>query len=224
VQSCAGIGFDNISSLASFVACQAIPVFQHTARSASFTISVYPYMWCAQMIKAVFKGPAADLIIAEMDSVGSMDVMGSPAGPRESSKSFNRLVNNNGSSGNSGSMTPTWRNGSWQASPSTGRGSGLGRRSSAGADRLSSMQDYLSSGQQQVVSNMLHVRALVKASRARLEQQRTHEFLNACSAGNLEYMRSVSDGSDETFVHAFLDFMQFGRACMYRTGRGRTGG
>lgn len=149
------------------------------------------------MIKAAFKGPAADRIIAEMDSLGSMDIMGSPAGPRESGRSFNRLVNNNGSSSSSGSsMTPTWRNGSWQASPSTGRGSGLGRRSSAGGDRISSMQDYLSSGQQQVVSNMLHVRALVKASRARLEQQRTHEFLNACSAGNLEYMRSVSDDSD----------------------------
>jgi hypothetical protein len=59
-------------------------------------------------------------------------------------------------------------------------------------DRLRELQQTLSSGQQQVVSNLLRVRALVKASQARMEQQRTHEFLNACSAGNLEHMRTVS--------------------------------
>lgn len=58
--------------------------------------------------------------------------------------------------------------------------------------RLAEMQQYLSSGQQQVVSNLLCVRSLVKASRARMEQQRTHEFLHACSSGNLGHMRSVS--------------------------------
>jgi hypothetical protein len=42
-----------------------------------------------------------------------------------------------------------------------------------------------------VVSNLLRVRSLVKASRARLEEQRTHEFLNACSSGDLERMRTV---------------------------------
>lgn len=65
---------------------------------------------------------------------------------------------------------------------------------SPGSDRLRELQQYLSSGQQQVVTNLLRVRALVKASRARMEQQRTHEFLNACSAGNLEHMRAVSVG------------------------------
>eukprot|EP00878_Enallax_costatus_P040551 GHUV01046859.1.p1 GENE.GHUV01046859.1~~GHUV01046859.1.p1 ORF type:complete len:405 (+),score=62.50 GHUV01046859.1:907-2121(+) len=43
--------------------------------------------------------------------------------------------------------------------------------------------------QQQVLSNLLRVRALANHMRARLEQQQTHEFLNACSSGNLERIR-----------------------------------
>lgn len=45
--------------------------------------------------------------------------------------------------------------------------------------------------QQQTLANLLRVRALVSATRARLEQQRTHEFLHACSSGNLERIRVV---------------------------------
>lgn len=46
--------------------------------------------------------------------------------------------------------------------------------------------------QQQMLSNLLRVRALANHTRARLEQQQTHEFLNACSSGNLERIRVVS--------------------------------
>jgi hypothetical protein len=63
------------------------------------------------------------------------------------------------------------------------------------------MQQFLSSGQQQVVSNLLRVRAMVKASRARMEQQRTHEFLNACSGGNLERMRMVSQSLERIGIY-----------------------
>jgi hypothetical protein len=45
--------------------------------------------------------------------------------------------------------------------------------------------------QKQTLANLLRVRALVSATRARLEQQRTHEFLHACSSGNLERIRVV---------------------------------
>ena len=43
-----------------------------------------------------------------------------------------------------------------------------------------------------VLSNLLRVRALVQGTLARLEQQQTHEFLNACSAGNIDLIRTVS--------------------------------
>jgi hypothetical protein len=46
--------------------------------------------------------------------------------------------------------------------------------------------------QQIALANLLRVRALVGQTRARLEQQRTHEFLNACSQGNQDRIRVVS--------------------------------
>jgi hypothetical protein len=48
--------------------------------------------------------------------------------------------------------------------------------------------------QRVVLSNLLRVRALVQGTLARLEQQQTHEFLNACSAGNIDLIRMVSLG------------------------------
>eukprot|EP00879_Flechtneria_rotunda_P023659 GHRR01025035.1.p1 GENE.GHRR01025035.1~~GHRR01025035.1.p1 ORF type:complete len:367 (+),score=93.31 GHRR01025035.1:398-1498(+) len=44
-------------------------------------------------------------------------------------------------------------------------------------------------GQQQVLANLLRVRALVSHTKSRLEQQRTSDFLNACSAGSLDKVR-----------------------------------
>jgi hypothetical protein len=46
--------------------------------------------------------------------------------------------------------------------------------------------------QRVVLSNLLKVRALVQGTLARLEQQQTHEFLNACSAGNVDLILTVS--------------------------------
>jgi hypothetical protein len=50
----------------------------------------------------------------------------------------------------------------------------------------------LRTGQQQVLSNLLRVRALVKATAAKHEQNRTASFLAACSVGNMDRMRLVS--------------------------------
>jgi hypothetical protein len=49
----------------------------------------------------------------------------------------------------------------------------------------------LRTGQQQVLSNLLRVRALVKATAAKYEQNRTASFLAACSVGNMDRMRLV---------------------------------
>jgi hypothetical protein len=49
----------------------------------------------------------------------------------------------------------------------------------------------LRTGQQQVLSNLLRVRALVKATAAKQEQSRTAAFLAACSVGNMDRMRLV---------------------------------
>jgi hypothetical protein len=48
--------------------------------------------------------------------------------------------------------------------------------------------------QRMVLSNLLRVRALVQGTLARLEQQQTHEFLHACSAGNVDLIRTVRLG------------------------------
>ncbi|KAF6266101.1 hypothetical protein COO60DRAFT_1697459 [Scenedesmus sp. NREL 46B-D3] len=45
--------------------------------------------------------------------------------------------------------------------------------------------------QRVVLSDLLRVRALVQATLARLEQQQTHEFLHACSAGNVGLIRTM---------------------------------
>jgi hypothetical protein len=45
-----------------------------------------------------------------------------------------------------------------------------------------------------VLSNLLRVLALVQGTLARLEQQQTHEFLHACSAGNVDLIRTVRLG------------------------------
>lgn len=53
-------------------------------------------------------------------------------------------------------------------------------------------QQELWVSQQQVLSNLLRVRALVAVTKTRIEQQRIHEFLNACCDGNLDTIRVVS--------------------------------
>jgi len=53
-------------------------------------------------------------------------------------------------------------------------------------------QQELLVSQQQVLSNLLRVRALVAVTKTRIEQQRVHEFLNACCDGNLDTIRVVS--------------------------------
>lgn len=50
----------------------------------------------------------------------------------------------------------------------------------------------LRQGQQQVLASLLRVRALAKQSQARLDQQRIHLFLNACSAGQVDKIKLVS--------------------------------
>jgi hypothetical protein len=54
--------------------------------------------------------------------------------------------------------------------------------------------------QKQTLANLLRVRALVSATRARLEQQRTHEFLHACSSGNLERIRVVRRWQQHCYI------------------------
>lgn len=55
---------------------------------------------------------------------------------------------------------------------------------------VDSMGLPLRTNQQQVLSNLLRVRGLANSTRARVEQEQTYEFLNACT-GNLERMRVV---------------------------------
>ena len=59
---------------------------------------------------------------------------------------------------------------------------------------LSSFNTAKELARQQLLANLLRVRSLASATRARLEQQRTHEFLHACSSGNLERIRVVRTG------------------------------
>jgi hypothetical protein len=114
------------------------------------------------MIRAGFQGQAASRILGDLDSLASADWIIHCCSMQQQQQQQDRLQ---------------------QLQQAMG--------SEQQQDRLRELQQTLSSGQQQVVSNLLHVRALVKASRARMEQQRTHEFLKACSAGNLEHMRTV---------------------------------
>jgi hypothetical protein len=53
---------------------------------------------------------------------------------------------------------------------------------------------HAGANQQQVLSNLLRVRDMVASSRARLDQQRVNEFMNACSEGHWHRIKTVSPG------------------------------
>jgi hypothetical protein len=77
-----------------------------------------------------------------------------------------------------------------------GQGVAGGGGGAAGAAALLPAMDTLDSislrtSQEQVLSNLLRVRELVQVSRARLDQQRVNDFLNACSEGNWHRIRTV---------------------------------
>jgi hypothetical protein len=156
-----------------------------------------------QMIRAEFKGPAAARIMGDLDSLQApadlLGLQGSTASsdPRQQQQQPSPWPHNTSAGPGSSMQNSVSQAGSSRAGHSVSSHGGSTQGSGVPPvrqydSRLAELQQYLSSGQQQVVSNLLRVRALVKASRARLEQQRTHEFLHACSSGNLGHMRSVS--------------------------------
>jgi hypothetical protein len=61
----------------------------------------------------------------------------------------------------------------------------------------------LRSHQQQVLGNMLRVRALVAQSRERLQQERTNEFLSAAASGDPVKIQLVSEPRVLTWVLGF---------------------
>jgi len=74
-------------------------------------------------------------------------------------------------------------------------GGGGGGVSNGGQKKPAALQSLavpLRLNQQQVLSNLLRVRDMVASSRARLDQQRVNEFLNACSEGNWHRIKTVS--------------------------------
>lgn len=82
---------------------------------------------------------------------------------------------------------------SWQQQQGIGGGGG-GAGVVSSPSMLPSLGVPLRTNQQQVLSNLLRVRDMVASSRARLDQQRVNEFLNACSEGNWHRIKTVGVG------------------------------
>eukprot|EP00775_Hariotina_reticulata_P006152 gene6152-6389_t len=143
-----------------------------------------------------FPGPAGSAIMDELDQLGSLELKYASAetvatgttGTTTPLSSGLRSVGIIGGgqpalSATLGARTP----------PSIGP---TASSTAEGADNVSGIstptarrQQELRVSQQQVLSNLLRVRALVSVTKARIEQQRIHEFLNACCDGNLDTIR-----------------------------------
>lgn len=172
------------------------------------------------MIAREFPGPSSSRIMEELDSLGALELkwaspeMGSTVGADKaglSSISGSRLPSRQ-SSFTGGAPTPGWRTPpgpSMLAAAAVGAGGSAANTTySVPSSRPLTPPKAIAAGgaqlppdpvtglplrtsQQQVLSNLLRVRALVKATAARLEQSRIHAFLDACSVGNMDRIRLV---------------------------------
>ncbi|KAF8054945.1 AKT1 [Scenedesmus sp. PABB004] len=161
-----------------------VPRVLYDTLAAAFPISSAQVMEnlvarAEEMIACELPDPATGPILAELEGRGLELKFASPE------------LGGAGDSVSSGWGTPGWR--TPPSAPSTrpvtppqqlaggGLLAALAHEPGTGAP--------LRAGQQQVLANLLRVRALAKQTQARLEQQRTNAFLNACSAGNLDRIR-----------------------------------
>lgn len=144
-----------------------IPRTVYNALAADFPISTGAVMdnlvaRAEQMVEQEFPGPSADRVIAELGAMGSLEHKHASA---ELASASVASIGSNGS----------------------------GRLPIPAAPPVPLMVDPmglpLRTSQQQVIANLLRVRGLVQQTRARHEQQRTNEFLSACSASDSDRIR-----------------------------------
>uniref|UniRef100_A0A383VMP3 Cyclic nucleotide-binding domain-containing protein n=1 Tax=Tetradesmus obliquus TaxID=3088 RepID=A0A383VMP3_TETOB len=146
-----------------------------------------------QMIEAEFPGCSAASITSQLDSLSAQQQQQQQgASPAEGEG----LLHSNAAS----TMAPeAWAAGTPAAAVAAAAGRGpTAAGAGAAAAQLPPLPPVdpwrlpLRNEQQRVVlSNLLRVRALVQGTLARLEQQQTHEFLNACSTGNIDLIRTM---------------------------------
>ncbi|WIA36270.1 hypothetical protein OEZ86_007599 [Tetradesmus obliquus] len=141
-----------------------------------------------QMIEAEFPGCSAATITSQLDSLSAQQQQQQQRGA--SPAEGEGLLHSNAAS----TMAPE----AWAAvTPAAAVAAAAAGRgpTAAAAVPLPPVDPWrlpLRNEQQRVVLlNLLRVRALVQGTLARLEQQQTHEFLNACSAGNIDLIRTM---------------------------------
>uniref|UniRef100_A0A383WLL7 Ion transport domain-containing protein n=1 Tax=Tetradesmus obliquus TaxID=3088 RepID=A0A383WLL7_TETOB len=181
-----------------------IPRSVYNALAADYPMSARAVMdnlqeRAEQLILREFPGPSAARIMEQLDALAALELTWAnpEQGPAAAgaagvaSSTATSAVPSRQSSFTGGLPTP-----GWLTPPAPGAAAAAAASASAPppaaagglpVEPLTGLP--LRTGQQQVLSNLLRVRALVKATAAKQEQGRTAAFLAACSVGNLDRMR-----------------------------------
>ncbi|WIA41476.1 hypothetical protein OEZ86_005053 [Tetradesmus obliquus] len=181
-----------------------IPRSVYNALAADYPMSARAVMdnlqeRAEQLILREFPGPSAARIMEQLDALAALELTWAnpEQGPAAAgaagvaSSTATSAVPSRQSSFTGGLPTP-----GWLTPPAPGAAAAAAASASAPppaaagglpVEPLTGLP--LRTGQQQVLSNLLRVRALVKATAAKQEQARTAAFLAACSVGNLDRMR-----------------------------------